>query len=220
MRLIAELEREAEPGRATAIAFSIATGAERAAIFRALRSDLADLRLVPVHSTKRKSRERTVPIVAPWQKRLLDYVDKNADCEDGLLFRPWVNARRGLLRACARAGVKPLTWNDLPRTYGVWMRKLGVAPSLIAPKMAHVTSHMVETRVRTPRWRARGRADGGRHGADLGPPPHVEGEGSPPLSAIRGTHWSQHSRLGCSSCARFPGKRWWVDRDSNPGPTD
>jgi integrase len=34
--------------------------------------------------------------------------------------------------------------NDLRRTFGTWLRKQGVDPSLIAPAMGHADSRMVE----------------------------------------------------------------------------
>jgi integrase len=140
-----QLLKALPPGRAAMIAFAIGTGAERRAIARARRDDLRNMVIVPLHGTKRRTRERQVPIVAKWQKELLRFVVKHADGIDGALFRPWVNARRGTLAACERAGLPPLTWNDFRRTYGVWLRREGVAPELIAPTMGHTTSQMVET---------------------------------------------------------------------------
>jgi integrase len=144
-RLIHEVEHESGAGRAAIVAFSIATGAERSAIFRARREDVTKTSvLVPLHGTKRKTRERQVPIVLPWQKALLSFASKNADGTEGSLFRPWVNARRGILGAARRARLPPLTYNDLRRTYGMWMRGEGIAPALIAPTMGHASGDMVE----------------------------------------------------------------------------
>jgi len=143
-RLIHEVAKESGPGRAALIAYSIATGAERAAIFRARRTDVKDLALIPVHGTKRKTREREVGMILPWQHALLNYAVEHGDGTEGLLFRPWTNARRGMIGACKRANLPPLTYNDLRRTYGKWMRGEGIAPALIGPSMGHTGGGMVE----------------------------------------------------------------------------
>jgi hypothetical protein len=60
------------------------------------------------------------------------------------LFRPWLNVRRDLHEACERAGIPPVSPNDLRRTCATWLRAQGVPPHLIAPVMGHVDSRMVE----------------------------------------------------------------------------
>ncbi len=65
-------------------------------------------------------------------------------CVEGALFGPWINVRRDLRAAWARAGVLPVSPNDLRRTFGTWLRQQGVDPSLIAPAMGHADSRMVE----------------------------------------------------------------------------
>jgi hypothetical protein len=61
-----------------------------------------------------------------------------------LLFRPWGNSRRDLTQACERAGIPPVSPNDLRRTFGTWLRLHGVAPHFIGVAMGHADSRMVE----------------------------------------------------------------------------
>jgi integrase len=149
-KLIEEVERDAGPGRAAVVAFSISTGAEWSAIFRARKEDVAEpCTLIPLHGTKRRTREREVPIILPWQKGLLAYAVKHADGVEGALFLPWPTAHKVLSRAARRAATgtrmaRHLSFNDLRRTYGKWLRGEGISPALVAPTMGHASSAMVE----------------------------------------------------------------------------
>ena len=54
------------------------------------------------------------------------------------------NVRRDLLDACERAGIDPVSPNDLRRTCATWLRAAGAPPDLIAPVMGHADSRMVK----------------------------------------------------------------------------
>lgn len=75
---------------------------------------------------------------------LLAHALLHAEGEGGLLFRPWGNSRRDLGQACERAGLPPVSPNDLRRTFGTWLRLHGVAPHFIGVAMGHADSRMVE----------------------------------------------------------------------------
>ena len=145
---VAELQRllpQLPSKYAAVVAFIVATGADWSAVARATRGDIArDLTMCTIHGSKnRYRRDRLVPIATHEQRTLLGYA--LAHVEGGAtLFDPWLNVRRDLRAACARAGVAPVSPNDLRRTFGTWLRKQGVDPSLIAPAMGHADSRMVE----------------------------------------------------------------------------
>ena len=81
--LLGELLEDA----AARVAFTIATSAEAAATERALREDVSPDRLsVQVRGSKRATRWRKVPIVANWQRELLDFALEHARGRDGRLF--------------------------------------------------------------------------------------------------------------------------------------
>src|SRR5438876_563391 len=97
--LLGELLEDA----AARVAFIIATSAEAAATERALREDVSPDRLfVQVRGSKRATRWRKVPIVASWQRELLDFALEHAQGHDGRLFLPRTKFGQTLERACAR----------------------------------------------------------------------------------------------------------------------
>lgn len=127
--------------------FAVATGANYSEAAKACRDDVrerdgrpANMRL---RGTKRELRDRHVPIVRPWQLRLLDVALRGAP--NGALFAPWANANRDLKTAARAAGIAPLSTNDLRRTFGTWLRADGVEISTIAAAMGHTDSRMAET---------------------------------------------------------------------------
>lgn len=140
-RLISELLAD----RGAHVAFILATGAGWIESTRARRSDIDFARgRVLVRGSKNKYRvDRPVPIVAfAWP--LLEHVVKILGDGGGLLFRPWTNVRGDLGTACRRAGIEPVTPNDLRRTPATWLRQHGIAPHLIGAMLGHADSRMVE----------------------------------------------------------------------------
>jgi integrase len=134
------------PERMAVVAFAVATGCDPGALWRARRSDVADdFTSCRVHGTKRKSRERTVPLPLPEQRRLLQWaVENTKGCIGERLFAPWTNMRRDLKAACIKLGIDRCSPNDLRRTYGTWLRAEGIEPQLIGAAMGHTDSRMVE----------------------------------------------------------------------------
>jgi integrase len=132
--------------RAARVAWIVATSGCWGESERAQAADVSEsLAEVFVRGTKRKSRLRTVPIVAAWQKDLLSFALEHAlRPEGGLLFGSWGNVRRDLHAACARLEIKPCSPNDLRRTTAVWLRAANVRLDLIAAVLGHSDTRMVE----------------------------------------------------------------------------
>jgi integrase len=138
--LIAELL----PDRGAHVCFLLATGARWSESLRARAADINTTHgEVRMRGTKTEAAARTIPIVAfgwPLLERALEVRGGSG----GPMFRPWTNVRHDLAAACARAGIAPVTPNDLRRTAATWLRQLGAEPSLIAPFLGHTDSRMVE----------------------------------------------------------------------------
>src|SRR5438067_7717709 len=140
-RLLASQTRD----HAAQVAFMVATSAEWGAVTRARREDVsADLAFVHIRGTKRKTRDRVVPIVTKDQRTLLKYALEHAQGEEGQLFLDWQNVRRNLRAACKKLKIPRCPPNDLRRTCATWLRAAGTPPHLIAPLMGHADSRMVE----------------------------------------------------------------------------
>ena len=112
---------------------------------RARREDVSeDLAFVRIRGTKRKTRDRILPIVTKDQRTLLKYALEHAQGEKGQLFLYWQNVRRDLRAACVKLQIPRCSPNDLRRTCATWLRAAGTPPHLIAPLMGHADSRMVE----------------------------------------------------------------------------
>jgi integrase len=59
------------------------------------------------------------------------------------LFPRWLNVRRDMQAACKRAGVTPVSPNDLRRTFASWQAEAGVPEAVTASLMGHTSSLMV-----------------------------------------------------------------------------
>jgi excisionase family DNA binding protein len=132
--------------RMAVVAFAVATGCDPGAIPRARREDVADdYALCRVRGTKRKGRDRIVPLPLPEQRCLLEWAVRHAEGGlGGRLFPAWTNLRRDLAGACKKLGILHCSPNDLRRTYSSWLRAAGIEPQLIAAAMGHSDSRMVE----------------------------------------------------------------------------
>jgi integrase len=141
--LLAELP----PARAAWVAFAVATSANLSEAAKATAEDIVDRDMKPdnvhIRGTKRRTRDRRVPIVKDWQTRLLEAA-RSALPKAGPLFAPWTKMDRDVKRACEKAGIAPCSSNDIRRTFGTWMRADGVPPALIGDMMGHIDSRMAE----------------------------------------------------------------------------
>lgn len=66
-----------------------------------------------------------------------------ASGDDAPLFPLWLNLRRDLRVACKRAGIAPVSPNDLRRTFASWLTEQGVPELVTGSLMGHANSHMV-----------------------------------------------------------------------------
>jgi integrase len=126
--------------RAARVAFIVATGARWGESARARREDVAG-GYVFLRGTKTATAKRTIPVVWVYADILAWGMDRAGEEK---LFRPWVNVRHDLRRACTRAGIAPVSPNDLRRSHATWLRQAGVQPHLIGAQLGHTTSRMVE----------------------------------------------------------------------------
>jgi integrase len=62
----------------------------------------------------------------------------------GLIVGEWLNVRRDLHAACARAKIDPCSPNDLRRTFASWLKQKGVDSFTTAKLMGHSSTRMVE----------------------------------------------------------------------------
>lgn len=95
---------------------------------------------VRVPGTKRETRDRWVPL-RPEVRDVLATLA--AERKTGPLFAPWASARRDLAIACERAGIPPVSHNDLRRTFCTWLAEAGVPEAVVAGLMGHASSAMV-----------------------------------------------------------------------------
>lgn len=109
----------------------------------ALSLDWADVDLergwVLIAGTKTQKSRRLVPL-PPALKEILS-AEKS---KKGRVLSPWGNVRRDLAVACEKAGIDPVTPNDLRRTFASWLKQAGVDSFTVGKLMGHTTSRMVE----------------------------------------------------------------------------
>ena len=142
--------------RGAAVAFVLATSARRSEVFAARVEDIdRKTGRVRLRGTKTAGAERTVT-VAPFARGLLTYALTHGGGTDGLVVRPWPNARRGLERACARIGAPRVTWNDLRRSLSTWLIEGGVSDYVVSKVLGHATTTMVHRVYGKPRDEAIG----------------------------------------------------------------
>ena len=148
-KLLEELTPPARPeswDRAALVAFVVATGAEWSAVGRARAEDVDfGNGYVRVRGSKNALRDRRVPIVFTWQVQLLTFaLERARGTREGLLFRPWLNVRRALHRACELAKIEPCSPHDLRRTFGHWVRGEGAQPATVGAALGHRDGRMAE----------------------------------------------------------------------------
>lgn len=129
--------------RRDALTAYVFTGARLSELGR-LEARHVDFRamVVLIPGTKTKLAERTVPIAPELEPVLRRAV---ALAPTGPLFRDWkpTNMRQSLARWCAKAGIEPVTANDLRRTFCSWLCSAGVSELMAAKLLGHASSRMV-----------------------------------------------------------------------------
>ena len=64
--------------------------------------------------------------------------------ESGPVVEKWVSVLRDLRAACKRAGIAPVTPNDLRRTFASWLKQAGQDSLVVARMMGHSSTQMIE----------------------------------------------------------------------------
>ena len=139
------LDEENDPLRAAHVVFIVATGARWSESLKAKHGDVGwvDGDETLLRGTKTAAALRSVPTVGVSGSLLL-FVKRRAINSEKTMFRSWPNVRRTLLAACKRAGIAPVSPNDLRRTFSTWLQQAGATNDLIAKVMGHTSSRMVE----------------------------------------------------------------------------
>lgn len=152
--------------RGAQLAFIVATGARLGESFRAQRADV-DMKalVVTLRGSKTALARGTVPVTGiTWE--FLNYALNHAPGKD-LLFAPWSSGsyHRDIHAACRRAGIEPLSPNDLRRAFGTWHRNAillgGGGKEAAAEQVSVLLRHSTDTLAQTTYARV--------SGADLGP---------------------------------------------------
>lgn len=144
-RLVAELD----PGRALWASLAALGGMSAGEVER-LEWPMVDLRRsrIRVPGTKRDTRRRTIPIAPALAHRLRLAQDAlrlaSGAAATGKVVEHWGNVRRDLHAACKRAGVPPVSPNDLRRTFASWLVQQGVPLLTVSALLGHSSTRMVE----------------------------------------------------------------------------
>lgn len=130
-----------EPERAAMLCFMAATGCRLGEVRRARREDI-EQDAVRLQGTKTARSKRVVPIARVFRP-LMERALRDATGLSPVLFHPWGNMRRDIARACARVGCAPFTANDVRRSAGSWLLRLGVSMEVVAKFLGHASTAMV-----------------------------------------------------------------------------
>ena len=144
---VAELSKHLEPRRFAHLAFILSTGARRSESDRAERSDVNNARgVVALRGTKTAASQGEIPITEV-SRPLLEWALAQAPNKKatGPLFDPWAKLNRDLRAACVRAGIPPLSPNDLRRGMARWHKLAGVNNETVSKLLRHTTDKLVQT---------------------------------------------------------------------------
>jgi integrase len=93
---------------------------------------------IRVPGTKTDGSDRWVPLLPA-----LEAVLARSRRSEGPIVGEWLNVRRDLHAACARAKIPPCSPNDLRRTYATWLANMGIAENVLIAFMGHTSSRMI-----------------------------------------------------------------------------
>jgi integrase len=136
---LARLLEQVSPDRQLWVVLAVYLGARRS-VLEALDWDHVDLArgVIEVPGTKTAASAREVPIHGSLREWL-----EATPVKRGKLVLAWSNCTRDLAAACERAGMKPVTANDLRRTFISFMKQAG-QDSLVVARLAGTSQKMVE----------------------------------------------------------------------------
>jgi len=138
--------------RAAHVLFLVATGARKKEAFLAHRGDVDwSAGIVHLRGTKTAAARGAVPItplVAPLLRWSLEHAPGRAR-----LFNPWGMIWRDIRAACVRAGIDPVSCNDLRRAFASWHREALMAvggsdrsaAELVSKLLRHTTDKLSQT---------------------------------------------------------------------------
>jgi integrase len=124
------------PHHEAMIAFVLATGAEEAAILRALRPELSQIP-VPLHGTNTAERERSCFLVFDWQARLMTIARAGMDGPGAFAFKEWANSSRDLAEACTALGIPVVSLHGLRHVFTSWALNDGISEVEVAKALGH-----------------------------------------------------------------------------------
>lgn len=133
---LAALLSELEPHHGALVAVCVALGCRLGEAQRLLPTDI-EAEQVLIRGTKTAGARRYVPILSVYRP-LLD------GARPWLPLARWDNVRRGLARACKRAGIDRVTPNDLRRTHATLLVEAGVDRDVIRRLLGHSTTTMLD----------------------------------------------------------------------------
>lgn len=141
---VAALIQQLDERRGAHVAFIAGTGARLAESLRARREDI-DLNGLTVFIRGSKTDRATdhIPITGLTMP-LVVYALQHAPGKD-ILFDPWGKLWRDIQAACVRAGIEPLSPNDLRRAFGTWHRLAGATAEQVSLLLRHTTDTLAQT---------------------------------------------------------------------------
>ncbi len=130
------------PARRLWVTLALYTGCRLSEIERLAWDDVDQIngRLL-VRGTKTRGSRRWIALPAPLFDALAAVPDRD---RDGSIVGRWGNVRRDLHVACKRAGIEPVSPNDLRRTYASWLKQRGVDSAAVAKLLGHTSTRMVD----------------------------------------------------------------------------
>jgi integrase len=128
-----DLSHELDPVRWRWVCVAVYTGARLSEVEGLEWEDVRD-GMLHIRGTKTKGSDRWVPL----------HPELAAMKGKGKMVEPWGNVLRDLKAACKRADIKPISPNDLRRTYASWLLQAGVTNSVVAELLGHTTTELVD----------------------------------------------------------------------------
>lgn len=151
--LLLEELGEVEVHYAAAVAWAVACGPRASEVTRTTRGDIEAALgsgMAHLRGTKTKKSDGSVAVLSifrPLVAFALAYaLPADSRGPETPAFGDWArrrgSSRNAIFRACERARICRVTWNDLRRTHGRILRLAGVSPELIGEQLRHTSAKM------------------------------------------------------------------------------
>ncbi len=136
--------RDGSLPRARHVAWLIATAGRLGESYRAQAEDVDVTRWIAhIRGTKSQNAIRDIPIAPPFRSLIVFALEGSKPGRP--LFAKWANVYRSLALACSRAGIAPVTPNDLRRTHASLLRQAGASLDVLAPVMGHADTKLLHS---------------------------------------------------------------------------